>query len=100
MSASEFCEKLPMAPVAGSMKFTSEQPMQKLPSSTSCPSTMAAMSVISAWVRHPASVIGEEAPPMGRVPTPTGMPARTAVMICSMWIAAKFTGSGVIRCRK
>ena len=100
MSAIAVCEKLPIAPVAGSMKKTSEPPTQKHPSAASWPRTMAAKSVISEWTRHPARVIGDDAPPIGNVPTPTGTPAAIPARIWSIWIRAKCTGRGVTRCRK
>jgi hypothetical protein len=88
ISAIEVCAKLPMPPVAGSMKQTSELPMQKQPRRTSCARTIAAKSVARLLTMLPAVVIGVDAPPMGRVPTLTGTPARTAAMIwseCAAW---------------
>ena len=67
-----------MLPVAGSMKHTSELPMQKDPRRTICASTIAAKSVARLLTMLPAVVIGVEAPPIGKVPMLTGTPARTA----------------------
>lgn len=83
MSASEVCAKLPMPPVVGSMKDTSELPMQNDPRRTSCVRAMAAKSVARLFTMHPTVVIGVEAPPIGSVPTLTGTPARTHFSSCS-----------------
>ncbi len=82
MSASEVWTKLPMPPVAGSMKHTSELPMTKEPRCASCAEHHGREIRREAVdVMLPAMVIGVEAPPIGSVPTLTGTPARTAMMI-------------------
>jgi hypothetical protein len=70
----------------GSMKQISELPTTKEPGRASWPRTMAAKSVARLFAMQPAKVIGVEAPPMGKVPTLIGTPARAPMMIWSLCV--------------